>query len=132
MNRLTKLLFVLGVMLALPVAMRAASVRVDVDQLRYTVDTDTGEAELYGPVSSSTRIVNLTVPDFIEYNGVHYPVTSIRKGAFLLNKYISGSLTMGNSVTSIGDSAFSGCSGLTGSLTIGNSDSSIGDYAFLW
>lgn len=130
MNRLTQLLFVLGVMLALPGAMRAASVRVDVDQLRYTIDTDAGEAELDGPVSSSTRIVNLTIPDFIEYNGDQYPVTSIGENAFWGNKNVSGSLMIGNSVTSIGEGAFYECSGFTGSLTIGNSVTTIGRRAF--
>ena len=129
MNRLTNLLFVLGVMLALPSAMRAASVVIDVDQLTYIVDTDTGEAELYGPISSSTRIVNLTIPDFIEYNGDQYPVTSIGNYAFF-SKNVSGSLTIGNSVTTVGDYAFSSCSGFTGSLTIGNSVTTIGDSAF--
>ena len=127
MNKLTKLLILIGFLLSNSTRLFAASVTIDIDNLQYTVDTETGQAELYGPVGHS--IDNLTIPDYIEYNGEHYPVTTIRENAFRFCPYITGSLTIGNSITTIGDEAFSNCH-ITGSLTIPNSVTSIGDYAF--
>ncbi|MDE6317604.1 MAG: Ig-like domain-containing protein [Muribaculaceae bacterium] len=108
----------------------AASVIVDQDNIRYTVDTDAGTAEVYGPGSSSTTITDLVIPDYIEYNGIQYPVTSIRKKAFYYCTNCIGSLTIGNSTLNIGESSFMGCSGFNGVLNIGNSVSTIGSGAF--
>ena len=108
----------------------AATVRVDVNNLRYTVDTSTQTAEVYGPVSSSTTITNLIIPDFIDYNGTHVPVISIRAFAFSRNDNLQGSLTIGDNVQTIGEYAFTLCSGFTGSLTIGNNVQTIGNSAF--
>ena len=44
--------------------------------------------------------------------------------------FITGSLTIPNSVTSIGHYAFAGCTGFNGNLTLGNSLTTIGDHAF--
>ena len=113
-------------------AINAATVSVNKDNIRYTVDLETNEAEVYGPVSSSTTITNLVIPDFIEYEGIQIPVTSIRNNAFSSNGNLRGSLTIGNNVQIIGDYAFSRCSGFTGSLTIGNNVQTIGEGAFLY
>ena len=129
MRKITKLLFSFGLLLTLPTAAKAYTVTVSVDQLKYTVDTDSGEAELYGPISNATQIVDLTIPESVEFYGKEYPVTSIRSYAFS-GSDISGSLTIGNSVKTIGKSAFEQCSGFTGSLTIPNSVTTIGDNAF--
>ncbi|MBD5257371.1 MAG: leucine-rich repeat protein [Barnesiella sp.] len=124
------LLILLTLLLAAPLTIHAESVRVDVGQLRYTVDTDTNTAELYGPVSEDEVIHDLVIPDYIDYNDTQIPVTSIRDYAFYRCSGFTGSLTIGDSVTTIGDSAFSGCTGFTGWLTIGNSVTTIGDRAF--
>ena len=108
---------------------QADSVRVDIDNLRYTVDTETNTAEVYG-LSSSTTINNLIIPDYIDYNGSQIPVTSIKGNAFSRYTGFSGSLTIGNNVQTIGNYAFYGCSGFTGSLILGNSVQSIGEWAF--
>lgn len=55
----------------------AASVRVDVGDLRYIVDTETQTAEVYGKVSTSSIIATLVIPDYIEYEGSLFPVNSI-------------------------------------------------------
>ena len=57
-------------------------------------------------------------------------VTSIGHYAFADCTGFNGNLTIPNSVEYIGSGAFSDCSGLTGSLTIPNSVTSIGHYAF--
>ena len=124
------LLSILTLLLTLPATVFAAEERVDVDQLRYTVDTDANTAQVYGPISSGEKIHNLVIPDFIDYNGSQIPVTSIRRNAFYNYSGLTGSLTIGDNVTTIGESAFQYCSGLTGSLTIGDSVTTIGIYAF--
>ena len=125
------LLSILTLLLTLPATVFAAEERVDVDQLRYTVDTDANTAQVYGPISSGEKIHNLVIPDFIDYNGSQIPVTSIRRNAFYNYSGLTGSLTIGDNVTTIGESAFQYCSGLTGSLTIGDSVTTIGNYAFV-
>jgi hypothetical protein len=70
----------------------------------------------------------VTIPEFVEYNGNMYSVTSIANSAF---EYCSGltSVTIPNSVTDIGKYAFGECSSLT-SVSIPNSVTSIGRWAF--
>lgn len=110
-------------------AASAATVSVTVDDIKYTIDTTTGEATVASQSNSLTK-KDLVIPDFITYNGANYPVTTIDLHAFNSCHYLTGSLTIGNSVTTIGANAFSYCSGLTGSLTIPNSVTSIDNEAF--
>lgn len=114
----------------LPQLALAETVNVRVDDISYTIDTASGEAEVSTLSSSSTQKNNLVIPDYITYNGQKYPVTSIRNYAFRSNTRLTGSLTIGNSVRTIGEQAFYRCTGLNGTLTIGNSVESIGDEAF--
>lgn len=71
---------------------------------------------------------NVEIPEYVNYEGHKYYVTSIGSSAF---KGCSGltSVTIPNSVTSIGSSAFYNCSGLT-SVIIPNSVTNIGSSAF--
>ena len=92
------LLSILTLLLTLPATVFAAEERVDVDQLRYTVDTDANTAQVYGPISSGEKIHNLVIPDFIDYNGSQVPVTSIRMDAFHGRHEFTGSLTIGDAV----------------------------------
>lgn len=84
-----------------------------------TVSVTTGEIKYSGDV---------VIPEFVEFGGKMYIVTSIDWGAFSSCDGLT-SITIPNSVTTIGGSAFSGCSGLT-SITIPNSITSIGSFAF--
>lgn len=72
---------------------------------------------------------DIIIPEFAEYNGVEYAVTSIGKMAFAWCSSLT-SVIIGNSVTLIDEFAFSYCSSLT-SVTIGNSVTSIGNMAFI-
>ncbi|MCH5229600.1 MAG: leucine-rich repeat protein [Muribaculaceae bacterium] len=108
----------------------AGTYNTSYNNLNYTVDTETNTATCTGLASGVIAEGDLIIPDYIDYEGVQYPVTEIRFFAFFGCSGFTGSLTIGNSVSTIGDDAFSGCSGFTGTLTIGNSVSTIGDYAF--
>ena len=105
-------------------ALRAATVSVTVDGIKYSVYTSSKKASVADYTSSFT-INNLVIPDYIDYNGEQYPVTSIDSYAFKDCSGLTGSLTIPNSVTEIGSAAFSGCSGLTGDLTFPTSVTSI-------
>ena len=94
---------------------------------------------------------DIVIPDYVDFNGVPYKVTSIDDEVFrdcngltsvvipnsvnsIGKKVFRGctkmkSVTIGNGVTSIGDAAFEYCWGLS-SLTIPKSVTSIGIYAF--
>ncbi|MDE6300738.1 MAG: leucine-rich repeat protein [Muribaculaceae bacterium] len=127
--RKTLLLILMAVLSALPCALRAATVTVDVDNLRYTVNTTAGTAEVAG-LATEVEITDLVIPDYIEYSGSQYPVTSIGNQAFWNCTSLTGSLTIGNNVTYIGGSAFYGCSGFNGTLTLSDNITSIGESAF--
>ena len=71
---------------------------------------------------------NVVIPEYVEYNGATYSVTSIGDRAFEYCSKLT-SVTIPNSVTSIGSIAFYKCAGLT-SVTIPNSVTSIGNDAF--
>ena len=133
--KLTKLIILTGLLLGYVTTLDAFAdpITVDRDELRYTINTETKEAEVYGPTDIfQTKIIDPVIPDFIEYQGIQYPVTSIRDFAFytLFGPNLYGSLTIGNNVTTIGENAFQACSELTGSLTIGNSVTNIKKSAF--
>ncbi|MDE6436832.1 MAG: leucine-rich repeat domain-containing protein, partial [Muribaculaceae bacterium] len=107
----------------------AATRRVTVGNLNYTIDDATMEAEVTEAAVSSIR--NLVIPDDITYEGATYTVTSIGQWAFggQRNCQLTGSLTIGNNIRIIGRYAFNG-RGFTGSLTIGTNVTTIEQGAF--
>lgn len=113
MNRTNKLLVFLSLLLAFPLSINAATEQVDIDNIRYAIDLDNKSAAVSGLASGTELIVNLTIPDYIEYEGIQYPVTSIGFQAFTRCSGLKGSLTIGNSVTTVDDGSFSGCSGFS-------------------
>ena len=108
----------------------ASTVMYDVGDLRYTVDTESQSAELYGLVNTNTTIYNLVIPDFIDYQGLQIPVTSIRNYAFENRVGLTGSLIIGKNIHTIGQGAFAGCSGFSGPLIIGENVQTINNRAF--
>ncbi|MBR4480395.1 MAG: leucine-rich repeat protein [Prevotella sp.] len=91
-------------------------------ELEVTYDSD-----LYGNIFQNYR-GNITIPEYVEYEGESYRVTSIGSRAFD-DCYRVTSVIIPSSVTSIGSMAFSACDGLT-SITISPGVTFIGDDAF--
>ena len=104
---------------------------VTIDNVVYNIDTSTNEATCMGAENKDLVINNLVIPDFVNYNGWDYPVTTIWYDAFISNENLQGTLSLGNNIVTIKDWAFAYCSGLTGSLVIPNSVRIIEYNAFL-
>ena len=119
-----KLLF-LSILMLLP--MLASADPVEIGSIYYNLIEETKEAEV-SPGPNNYNIVDLTIPESIEYEGITYSVTAIGESAFY---YCTGlkSVTIPNSVATIGESAFDGCNNLS-SVTIANGVTSIGVTAF--
>ena len=117
------------IVMLLSAAASAFAEEVEINGLRYDVNTVTKEATVILYKNNDNKYKdNIVIPETVLYRGVTCSVTSIGDYAFY---YCTGltSVTIGNSVTSIGSCAFYHCAGLT-SVTIGNSVTSIGDEAF--
>ncbi|MBO5192390.1 MAG: leucine-rich repeat protein [Bacteroides sp.] len=91
------------------------------DDIQYTIDTDSGTASVTG---WNSDVEGLVIADV--YNG--YPVATIAAKAFQNNTKLK-TIAIPSSVTTIGDYAFSGCSNLT-VVNIPDSVRSIGQYVF--
>ena len=117
------LLFVLLLLCfsSLVYSVKAEKINIVESNIKYIIDTATGEAECSGATSSSVIINNLIIPDFITYDNTAYPVTKIGSQAFYQCSKITGSLTIGSNVKDIEAWAFNGCSGLSGELLLTNS-----------
>jgi hypothetical protein len=119
-----KILF-LSILMLLP--MLASADPVEIGSIYYNLIEETKEAEV-SPGPNNYNIVDLTIPESVEYEGITYSVTAIGESAFY---YCTGlkSVTIPNSVATIGESAFDGCKNLS-SVTIANGVTSIGVAAF--
>lgn len=116
---------VLFILLALMITTSSFAQIVIVDKIQYSIDANTGNAEVYLALSSITEA---NIPSSVQYEGVTYPVTSIGKEAFYDCRSLTN-INIPNSVNSIGSKAFAYCSDMT-SVTLGTSVTSIGSYAF--
>ena len=77
------------------------------DGIRYCLDGS--EAQVFdGRYYSESKLI---IPNSVWYNGIKYPVTSIRYHAFYECKSLT-EVTIPNSVTTIGSRAFYSCTGL--------------------
>ena len=117
-----KLMMVALCALAANVARAETIYNVEIDELKYTLDTDTKTAELEGYTGSPTKV---DVGE-VEYQGQKYIVTEVSLRAVP----DCGSLTSVSlpNATTIGGFAFSGCGSLT-SVSLPNA-TTIGDNAF--
>ncbi len=89
------------------------------------------ETTIIGLADGVTALASPTFPNEITVDDKVYTITRIGNCAFSgCSRFISGWLTIPNTVRSIGDEAFEGCSRFTGSLTIPNSVTEIGELAF--
>lgn len=127
---------VLASLLMASLSMKAQQGAIHIDNLKFSLAYDSatgiGQATCDGPDDGITTIENLVIPSYIEYEGSHYPVTSIANFAFYKNRGItlSGTLTLSEELVEIGNNAFANNSELTGKLVIPNSVAIIGDGAF--
>lgn len=103
----------------------AATKTVNVGDFKYTLDLVTNEASVKGLSDEVSEIRNLYIPDFVEYEGASFVVTSIDDNSFgttnvndqkALN--VSGTLRLPSYLKEIEYAAFLGCKKLTGPLVI--------------
>ena len=130
------LLFMLGVLLALPGIARDFTYEYEGQTLTYTVISESAKTCMTksGTEGPNGRYVEwgnyitgeLIIPSVAKNGGVEYTVTEIGFGSFYHNPLTS--LTIPESVTTIGSRSFEGCP-LT-SMFMGNSVTKIGDKAF--
>lgn len=124
------LLFLLGLLLLVPLSLRAYNFKSG--DLYYEIMSDTVPYTVavvcdlsWNDYASLTKVV---IPETVVYNDTTYMVTCIGAYAFFECTSLI-SISIPESVTSIWDYAFSGCSGLA-ALTIPNSVTEIGKEAF--
>lgn len=102
-----------------------------IDELKYTVTSETDCHVSVEAVDKATISGDVIIPSSVTNNGITYSVTEIPAWGF--SKGMSGtffkSIEIPNSVTKIGDSAFQQSFGLT-SITIPNSVTYLGSSAF--
>lgn len=80
------------------------------------------------PYESGYYVGDVVIPEFIEYNGVKYQITTIESNAFL-NCSNLRSITLPSSITSIGTQSFMGCTSLK-SIILPEQLNEIWDNAF--
>lgn len=105
-----------------------SDIEVVVDDINYIIHEETETASVGN--NQYVEKENLVIADYITYEGKRYNVTEISNEAFISNRWLTGSLTIGNYVTIIGESAFAFCSNLEGPLIMGNSIQEIKNEAF--
>ena len=130
------LLFMLGVLLALPGIARDFEYTYEGQTLTYTVISESAKTCMTksGTEGPNGRYVEwgnyitgeLIIPSVAKNGGVEYTVTEIGFGSFYHNPLTS--LTIPESVTTIGSRSFEGCH--LSSMFLGNSVTKICDKAF--
>ena len=126
LNRKTAVTFMIIMLCVNPFGIWAQN--FDYGNFSYSIDTSSGEATVTG-LSKYETINNPVIPDYVPYEGINYPVTTINNLALSRN-YLYGTLTIGNNIRTIEDSAFSGCANLTGDLIIPDNVINIGSSVF--
>ncbi len=119
-----KIFYYLVFAIFLPIA--ASANEVVINGLNYNLNSKTESAEVIK--GTYTNLGNVIIPEYVEYEGINYKVTSIGKEAFY-NCTSMTSIIIGNGVEKIGDEAFTFCKKLV-YITVGDNVSTIGKHAF--
>ena len=100
---------------------------ITVENINYQLDIDNKTAVV---ISYQDKLVDVIIPEYVEYENEKYKVTSIGRSAFY-GCHSLKSVTIPDSVTKIGEWAFYNCHCLQ-SITIPDSVTEIGDLAFYY
>ena len=87
--------------------------RIDIDGISYTLDTDLQTAIVDGG-NTGRPFTTISIPKMVTYDSINYTVTSIERGAFQsCSELLNVSIALDSMITIIGQSAFQGCVKLT-------------------
>ena len=109
-------------------AISASAFYVKVDGIYYDLVTK-GQVAFVASGKENTSS-EVTIPSTVEYDGVSYTVTTIKRGAFNACKNIT-KITLSNSITEIDIDAFRDCSALE-QIKLPDYLEKIGEHAFCW
>ena len=125
-----KKILLLLVSLTLCTCMTVSAQRaVKVDGVVYSIENSgSGSTGYATAVRATDDVVNLIIPDEVDFEGEKYPVTTIEKQAFKGKSAIK-TVELNKGLVRIGEQAFDGCSGIQ-SLIIPASVTYIGPEAF--
>ena len=106
-------------------------IELSIHKVKYFIPDSTRktDAVAIGVADGNFSLDGLEIANFVSFNGIDYPVTSIADDAFNGITGLTGELKIGENVKTIGDRAFSGCSGFD-KVIFSNSLKSIGSSAF--
>ncbi|MCH5180475.1 MAG: leucine-rich repeat protein [Erysipelotrichales bacterium] len=97
---------------------------ITIDNMKYVIVDESVVLTEY--ISDASN--NITIPDFINHNGINYYVYGIGEQVFYNNENLE-TIVLPNTITFIGNSAFYGCSSLSSISTLDNLVT-IGNSAF--
>jgi len=104
-------------------ALKTSAVNIVYKYITYSIED--GKAIL---INGTRPSGDITVPNNVTSDGVSYPVTEIKDGAFANNTNLT-SIKLPANLTAIGNRAFECCSSLK-YVTLQSTSTSIGEYAF--
>ena len=127
--KMKKILFILVNFMLSTYVTVSAQRAVKVDGVIYTVEDASGDNSGHATaVRTTDEIINLIIPDEVDYEGEKYKVTAIEKDVFKGKNTIK-TVELNDGLVRIGGHAFDGCSGIQ-SLTIPATVTYIGPEAF--
>ena len=122
--RLSLFSFILS--MCLPLA--AANKNIVIDDIKFSINTETKVAQVKGRVTEATKKWKLVVPSTLLTDWGTIKVTSIGADSFYYDEYLT-SVTLSDYTETIGSNAFLGCHNLT-SVSLGSKLTIVGYRAF--